>query len=270
MDARTLLAAALLFAPVACSVKENRSECPVYVTVLTDRFLQQGLHEGVISFAAAQPLHREKVGFLSCVREGFVQACPRDYARVSVISGAEDAFLTAGTLSVPTGREAGLVWAYATEFAAWADEYVVDAEPHKQYCLIRFLFDGSPTAPEGYPWRFRLVADCAGLDLYSLEALPGTYRTLVEPDAVGEWYSVLPRQRANSMKLEVFVPDGEDPMGGRTDYVVDLGQAFEQQGYDWSLPDLRDIEVQVGFASAELTLTVREWERDGHYQDVEI
>ena len=76
MDARTLLAAALLFAPVACSVKENRSECPVYVTVLTDRFLQQGLHEGVISFAAAQPLHREKVGFLSCVREGLMLRFP--------------------------------------------------------------------------------------------------------------------------------------------------------------------------------------------------
>ena len=39
---------------------------------------------------------------------------------------------------------------------------------------------------------------------------------------------------------------------------------------DWSLADLKDIEVQVGFTSAEVTLDVREWEHDDHYLDIEI
>ena len=268
--AQALLAAALLCAPLACSVKEDRSPCPVYVTVLTDRYVQQGLYEGVVSFAAATPLAREAVRFADHIREGIRQACPRDYARVSVLAGVPEELLTAEALTIPPGREAPPAWAFGVSFSAWADEYVVDAEPHKQFCRVRFLFDGSPTAPDDYPWRFRLLADCAGMDLYTLEPLPGDYRVAVGPDADGQWRSVLPRQRDNRLTLEVYVPDGDDPSEGRTEYLIDLGQAFAQQGYDWTLPDLRDIEVQVGFTQAELTVTVREWERDEHYQNVEI
>ena len=265
-----LLAALLLGLPSACSVKEDRAECPVYVTVLTDRFLQRGLDTGTLSFAAVRLIGRETIGFLSYIRNGYVQACPRDYARVSVLSGADPAWLTDDALVIPQGREAGLVWAYGTAFSANADEYVVDAEPHKQYCLVRFLFDGSPTAPEGYPWRFRLRAECAGMDLYTLEPLPGDYAEPVGPNGVGEWFGVLPRQRTNNMKLEVYLPDPDSPSAGQTEYVVDLGRAFAEQGYDWSLADLKDIEVQVGFTSAEVTLDVREWEHDDHYLDIEI
>ena len=62
-----LLAALLLGLPSACSVKEDRAECPVYVTVLTDRFLQRGLDTGTLSFAAARPIGRETIGFLSYI-----------------------------------------------------------------------------------------------------------------------------------------------------------------------------------------------------------
>lgn len=265
-----LMAAAALFCPVSCSVKEDRTECPVYVTVLTDRFVQKSLDEGVVSFAADRPIHREQILFLQYIRQGYEHACPRDYARVSVLSGLDQGELGGETLTFPPGRQADLVWAYATSFSAWADEYVVDAEPHKQYCLIRFLFDGSPTAPDDYPWHFRLLADCSGLDLYTLEPIPGAYSSIVEPDALGEWYGVLPRQHGNTMKLEVILPDAQDPAGGSTEYVIDLGAAFEKQGYDWSAEDLRDIEIQVGFAQVGVTLTVQEWVHDDQYHEVEI
>ena len=44
-NARTTIGRSLLLAvagavALACSVKEDRTECPVYVTVLTDRFAQ--------------------------------------------------------------------------------------------------------------------------------------------------------------------------------------------------------------------------------------
>ncbi|MCR4860938.1 MAG: hypothetical protein K5910_09795, partial [Bacteroidales bacterium] len=116
----------------------------------------------------------------------------------------------------------------------------------------------------------RLLADCSGLDLYKLQAIPGIYSSVVEPNAVGEWYVVLPRQQGNTMKLEVFLPDAQDPAGGSTEYVIDLGAAFEKQGYDWHAEDLRDIEIQVGFAQVGVTLTVREWEHDDQYHEVEI
>ncbi|MBR3652596.1 MAG: hypothetical protein IKN60_01435 [Bacteroidales bacterium] len=267
---RLLLAAVIVFAPLSCSVKEDRTECPVYVTVLTDRFVQQGISDGIISFGAAQPIRRETVSFLSYVREGFEQACPRDFARVSVLAGVDHALLREGTLETPYGSQADLVWAYGETFSAYADEYVVDAVPHKQFCLVRFLFDGSRFAPEDYPWRFRLKAECSGMDIYTLAPLPGPYSALVGPNALGEWYGVLPRQLSNNMLLEVFVPEAEGSAEGRTEYVIDLGKAFEAQGYDWTLEDLKDIEVQVGFIEADLTVTVHEWERSDSYGVIEI
>ena len=265
-----LMAVAALLCPVSCSVKEDRTECPVYVTVLTDQFLQQGLDEGVVSFAAERPLHREQILFLRYVRQGYEQACPRDFARVSVLSGLDQGELGGQALTFPPGRQADLVWAYATSFSAWADTYVVDAEPHKQYCLIKFLFDESPTAPADYPWRFRLLADCSGMNIYTLEPVSGSYRSTVGPNAVGEWYGVLPRQRSNNMRMEVYLPDGDDETEGRTDYVLDLGKAFEKSGYDWSLEDLKDIAVKVGFSEAGIRLTVQGWEGDDHYHEIEI
>ena len=182
------LAAALLLAP-SCSVKEERGECPVYVTVLTERFIQNGYSDGIVSFHAAEPIDREKISFLSYIGKGFRQACPRDYARAAVLSGLEYERIDATTLYVPYGRQAGRVWSYGETFSAQEDEYRIEAVPHKQYCLVKFLFGDSAQAPSDYPWRFRIRAACNGMNIYTAEPLEGEYCCLVEPDAAGEWTS---------------------------------------------------------------------------------
>ena len=255
---------------LSCRGKEDRMECPVYVTVLTDRFAQQGLQDGTVSFSADKLLIRDEINFLSYLREGYEQACPRDFARAAVLSGVENSRLSEDNLFVPPGRQADLLWAFGTSFSTEEDAYVLDAIPHKQYCLIQFLFDDAPTAPADYPWRFRLLADCSGMNIYTLEPAEGSYRSVVGPNAVGEWYGVLPRQKANNMRLEVFLPNADDESEGRTDYVLDLGKAFEKQGYDWRQEDLKDITVKVGFSEAGIRLTVQEWEGDDHYHEIEI
>ncbi len=255
---------------LSCTVKEDRTECPVYVTVLTDHFMQKGMNEGTVSFAADRLIKRETISFLTYIRDGYEQACPRNYARAAVLSGVENSVVDDEKLTVRPGCQAGRVWAFGTCFSTDRDAYVVDAVPHKQYCLIRFLFDGNPTAPEGYPWRFRMVAECSGMDIYSLEPIPGRYCPAIGPNDVGEWIGVLPRQRSNNMLLEVFLPDEGSESEGRTEYVIDLGKAFEKQGYDWTAEDLKDIEVLVGFVNAELCLTVQDWEGEDDYENIEI
>lgn len=261
---------AALSAVAACSVKEDRTECPVYVTVLTDRFVQQGLGEGMLSFAGARHIGREEVNFLSLLRRGYVQPCPRDYARVAVVSGLENYMIADEVVHVVPGMQAGLVWAYGESFSAYSDEYLVDAEPHKQYCLVKFLFDDSSVAPPDYVWRFRIRAECSGMNLYTLEPLEGDYSTVVGPNAVGEWYGVIPRQKTNNMQMDIFLPDAGSATSGRTDYVIDLGAKFAELGYDWTAEDLRDVSVKVGFTSATVTVSVLDWEGDDGYKNIEI
>lgn len=262
--------AMLVFGGASCSVKELRDECPVWVTVLTDQFIVKGMNSGTLCFASGEPIAREDVSFLSFIGKGFVQPLPRDYARVAVLSGLESERINDASMYVPYGRSAGLVWAYGTSFSKNMDEYVVDAEPHKQYCLVKFVFDDNPQAPPDYRWRFRMKAECNGMNVYTMEPLVGDYCSVVGPNAVGEWYGVLPRQLSNNMVLEIFLPYEGSESEGRTEYVVDLGRRFAEKGYDWSDEDLKDIVVKVGFTSATITIDVEPWVGDDRYRDIHI
>lgn len=261
--------AAVLLA-AACSVKEDRRECPVYVTVLTDRFVQGGLDAGTVSFSASSLIKRENISFLSVIGKGYTQACPRDYARAAVLSGLDNGRLMEEALIYPPGQQADLLWIGGETFSKNADEYVIDVKPHKEYCLVQFLFDESPRAPEAYPWRFRIKAACAGLNIYTHEPIEGEYSCAVGPNAVGEWYGVLPRQKDNNMLLELFLPYEGSETEGRLDYTIDLGKAFQKTGYDWTAEDLKDVAIKVGFASVEISVTIQDWEGDDSYLNEEI
>lgn len=267
---RAILVMAVLSLAPGCSVKEDRIECPVYVTVLTDEFVRMGMNEGLVSFSGTRVIDREDVSFLSILRSGYKQACPREFARAAVFSGAENYILVEESMRVLPGCQAGLLWAYGESFSAKSDEYVIDATPHKQYCLVQFLFDDSPTAAPDYPWRFRIRAACSGMDIYTLEPLEGDYSACVGPNAVGAWYGVIPRQKSNDLLLEVYLPEEGHEDRGRIDYVIDLGAKFEAMGYDWTAEDLRDVSVKVGFASAGITVSVQDWEGDNSYENIEI
>ena len=265
-----ILGMALAALVPGCSVKEDRVECPVYVTVLTDEFVRLGMSEGKVSFSSSHVIEREDVSFLSIMRSGYQQACPREFARAAVFSGAENYMMTEDEMHVIPGQEAGLLWAYGETFSVQADEYVIDADPHKQYCLVRFLFGESRTAPSDYPWRFRIKAGCSGMNIYTLEPLEGAYSASVGPNALGEWYGVIPRQKSNDLLLEIYLPDSDDETQGRTDYVIDLGRKFDTLGYDWTDEDLGDVTVSVGFTSAGITISVADWEGDDKYKNIEI
>lgn len=260
----------VLFGAVSCSVKEVRDECPVWVTVLTDRFVQGGHNEGTLSFHGVESIAREDVSFLNIIGKGYVQPVPRDYARVAVLSGVENERFSDTNMYVPYGRQAGLIWWYGETFSVNADEYLVEAVPHKEYCLLQFLFDTSSTAPAGYKWRFRIKADCSGMNVYTAEPLEGDYCCPVGPNAVGEWYGVLPRQKRNNMILEIFEPYEGSETEGPTVYEINLGERFAEQGYDWSKEDLDDIKVKVGFSAATIQIEVVDFVGDETYGDIHI
>ena len=267
---RAVLGTVILSLFPGCSVKEDRIECPVYVTVLTDEFVRLGMNEGLVSFSGTRVIDREDVSFLSILRSGYRQACPREYAQAAVFSGAENYILVENAMRVLPGCQAGLLWAYGESFSAQSDEYVIDATPHKQYCLVQFQFEEAATPPSDYPWRFRIKAACSGMDIYTLEPLEGDYSACVGPNALGAWYGVIPRQKSNDLLLEVYLPDSDREDTGRVEYVIDLGARFEALGYDWTAEDLRDITVKVGFASADIRVSVQDWEGDNSYEHIEI
>ncbi len=263
-----LLASVLLLS--SCSVKENRFECPVYVTVLTDRFMAKGLESGTVSFSAGSLIKREDISYIDYAGKGYTQPCPRDMARAALVTGSANGKFDEDVLYWPAGRAADRTWSYGEIFSVNADEYVIDAVPHKQYCLIKFMFDDSPVAPPDYYWRFRIRAQYNGLNVYTSEPVEGDYVCPVGPNNIGEWYGVLPRQKENNMKMDIIVPYSDNEKDGRVDFVLDLGKAFEEAGYDWTEADLKDIMVKVGFTSADVNVSIEDWHGDETYGGIDI
>lgn len=256
-------------AAAGCSVKEDRSFCPVYVTVLVDRFVQQGFNDGSVSFSSGSVLKREETSFLSHLRDGCTWPCPRSLAGTAVVSGIVNGIFSGDTLLFRKGLEADPVWSYGESFSVDDDDYTVDAVPHKQYCKLKFVMDGAESSGK-YPWRFRVKAGCNGINLVTSEPVKGEYQTIVGPNALGEWYTIVPRQSGNRLLVEIFLPDGDSHSQGRLEYVFDLGAVFEKASYDWTAPDLKDMEVRVDFSSADLKIEVIDWEGDDSYGDFVI
>lgn len=255
---------------VACSVKEFREECPVYVVVLVNHFLEQGLDDGYVMFHETELINREQIRFEQYAKDGYVWPCSRDGARAAVISGVENEQFIGSCIRVPYGMQAGLIWSYGESFEQHCDEYVISAVPHKQYCMVKFLFGTDSVNPPNYPWRFRITAECNGLDVYTSEPQEGEYCCVVGPNARNEWYGVIPRQKENRLLMEIFVPNEDDALHGDVVYTIDLGKRFEQKGYDWTKQDLGDISIRVGFNSSDIDIVVEDWVHNVDWSHTDI
>lgn len=261
--AAVLGAAVLLLGASSCSVKEIRTDCPVYVSVLLDRFLQNELSEGMVIFSDADKYHSELINFFPYKGIGYEYPVNRHLARTTVLSGMDYEVFTEETVTVPYGKQCGLLWGFTQTFSAEQDLFTVDAVPHKQYCMVRFTFDnGSFKAPSPYPWHFRIFAECNGLNLFTMQPVEGAYCCPVGPNAVGEFTGVIPRQKENKLTMEIFVPNEDSDIEGVTEYTIDLGARFAKLGYDWTQEDLGDVSIKVGFASGTVDVDVVEWTQE--------
>ena len=265
----SLLLCALL-AALSCSVKEDRTGCPSWVTVNVDRFISMGYSEALFSLSSSAGLvARSTEQILPLAGTGYVQEVPRGKTRVAVVAGIERSFLKGDTLLVRKGCTADPLMISSRECYPLVDEYLLVAEPHKQYCRLEFSF---PTLPEGtgYPFRFRIRTLWNGVNIYTLAPVQGEYEATVGPNHVGQFITFLPRQGEGTMLLDIYEPYSDTEEDGELQATLDLGALLEKAGYDWSREDLDDAVLTVDFSRADIEVRVVEWERDDTYSEVVI
>lgn len=268
----TTIASAVLAVLLAgsCSVKEDRTGCPSWVTVNLDEFVVLGETEATLSFASSgKTIARSTVNILPYYGGGFVQTVPRASVKVSVVAGIDNSAIEGDTVRVVKGRTADPLLMSSLTCHPMVDEYPVKAMPHKQYCRVDFVF---PHLSSGfdYPFRFRIRTLWSGLDIYSFEPRAGEYEAVVGPNHLGEFFTFLTRQGEGPMTLEVFEPDAGSETEGEVQKTIDLGALLDAAGYDWSKEDLDDVALTVDFSRADVGIRVIEWERDDSYSEVEI
>lgn len=230
-----------------CSVKEDRGVCPCRL------MLDMGaVDTSVVRYAELVVTTPD--GF--CFRDtldavSFMDGCivdvPRGEVGVGVYFGAAGRVDDGGRLGIDYGNECPHVYMHSSRVVARGESAVEEVLMRKNHCIMTIQVQTEKVFP------FRLEAK-GKVDGYEPDGKPsvGNFMYAMYADADGVCQLVLPRQRDNSLVLEVY--DDTDVLRSFA-----LGEYVAASGYDWSDADLKDITVSLDYALTRVVISVEEW-----------
>ena len=269
----------------SCSVKEDRSGCPCWMTVdlskvaesrwksperqssteyqMVTKSLESRQHiaESVVlrlrgnsdedevdyAFKMTETVNTE-VGALE-------YEVPRGSVGVSVI-GMPDrvghdgiAGYDGDEIRIPVGEQMDSLYGFFRMFYTRCESVLCDVELHKEFCTVSFTL-----GDDGYisPYDLEVWGNVAGVSPWDLMPLEGDFR--FAPSQEDGVYRVrVPRQVDNSLEL-VMLEDSE---------IVDrlpLGEYITRSGYDWAAEDLADVHIALDMEKQQVMITVSGWD----------
>lgn len=238
---RVLLAVGLIVC--SCSlVKENRDPCPCRLDIHVSG--TQGAPATVLVENAHESYSYSVLG--DTLLQVFV---PRGEVCVTAWSGVLSG-PSGSVFSILPGNEAPPLYLCRCRLDAMADLAIVHARLQKQFCTLRVSVEGPPGWGRPFGTRIRGNVSGMGLDGVPVE---GEYRFEPDRDA-GLWTARLPRQFAGSpLLLDIVMEDS-------TVRTFSLGPYLHQTGFDWSLPDLPDLDLLLSVSVTSLTILGPSWD----------
>lgn len=235
---------------MSCSVKEDRDVCPcrlvldmvdVDTSVVKYAELVVGTSEGFY--------FRDTLVVEDFARE-YVVDVPRGDVGVGVYCGAGGCVDDTGGIGIEYGEECPAVYMYSSVFEARGEQVVEEVSMKKNHCIMTIQVEAEKEFP------FRLEAKGC-VDGYELGGIPsvGDFMYAMYVDGEGECRLTLPRQRDNSLMLEVS--DGTDVLK-----CFALGEYVAASGYDWEADELNDIVVTLDYALTRLKIAVEGWREE--------
>lgn len=241
-----IIALALLLLS-ACSVKEDRSDCPCHLSLNL----------------SGTPLKLRIAGEGSIIERDIpedtllVVLVPRGDLTLSALKGAD--YSADGSVRIPQGYDSPPVYIDACSVDTDSESAAVDLRPRKSYCALTVVCDGPPGGGEPYWVEFKGNV-CGWEENGTLIEGPFSYRCVPESD--GSFTVRLPRQRDESLRMDILFSD-------RIVRSFALGTALSRSGYDWSEPELPDRELILSLSLTDISLAHDLWTEE-LYMDIEI
>ena len=251
----SVLCAALL---LSCSVKEDRAECPCFLTldlgeVESAGLMGEGLDSLVVTIGAEEEFYvREAFRLRDNVRE-YSAAVPKSRVDVLVACVAGPSRFDPYGVHIPEGSECPVLYLYGDSFAADEAEMRHTVSLHRNYCVLSVSMKTSFGA-RARAYRILLEGNVSG---YLMDGTPeeGVFNCFSSPSSDGLCRLRIPRQLDGSLRLEIdFLDSGEV----RT---FPVGEYILESGYDWTVPDLEDISLEMDFSRSSLTFTISKWKK---------
>ena len=161
-------------------------------------------------------------------------------------------------IRVPVGEQMDSLYGFFKMYHTRCESVLCDVELHKEFCTVSFTL-----GEDGYssPYRIEVWGNVAGVSVWDLMPVLGEFR--YAPMQENGVYQVrVPRQVDNSLELVMLeIPDQVGYDGERV--VVDrlpLGEYIARSGYDWTAEDLDDVNVALDLEMQQVMITVSGWD----------
>ena len=230
---------------MSCSIKEDRDECPCWMTVeMPDRVGHDGsvvlrLHdnydEGAMDYAyKVSESIKADVGILE-------YEVPRGSVGVSVVNSAR--------LAVPVGEQMDSLYGFFKMYHTRCESVRSEVKLHKEFCTVSFTL-----VDEHYesPYDIEVRGNVSGVSPWDLVPVNGAFK--YAPVAEEGVYQVrVPRQVDAS--LEMVLLSNQEIVSR-----LPLGEYIIRSGYDWAATDLSDVSVALDLEMQQVMITVSGWD----------
>jgi len=255
----TVAAALLCFA--SCSIKEDRTECPCWLTINYDAIIHMfDYKQALVTIVASEVVCQENVDILPLEGVGNEYAVPRRENIVSCVVGHENLWWKSDSLTVPEGLDWGKVFLDSKYVDCSGDLAYTAVNVHKEYCQVNFILVGLNDASL-YPFDIRVRGNNNGIRLRDRRPLHGRFTTYAQPENTAELFRArIPRQEANELTADLLYrrPD-HDYAESDLVMTMNLGTALESVGYNWNKEDLDDLYVTVDFVLGTFSVSIMPW-----------
>lgn len=248
---------------LSCSVKEDRTGCPCFLTldlagVESVSLMGMGVDSLVVAVGDGDGFHTRESFLLRDNVQEYNTAVPKSRIDVLVSCAAGDCVADRVGIHIPEGRECPVLYLSGESFVTDVAEVRRSVTLHREYCVLSVSMKTSYGA-KARPYRILLEGNVSG---YLTDGTPeeGFFHSFSSPSSGGLCRLRIPRQVDSSLLLEVdFLDTGEV----RT---FPVGEYIIESGYDWTAPDLEDIDVEMDFSRTSMTFIISKWKKTLSYE----
>ncbi len=244
-----------LLCVAACSVKEDRMECPCRLVLDLRDVDTSIIKEADVYVEASQGFVFNEVMDSCYLGNDYVMSVPKGRVNVWAYSGTEEYSPGPEGLKIPYGDDCPEVYMHCSSFDALQESAVEKVSMLKNHAVLTVHLQSEHSSA----YDLAITGNVNGYDAEGKPSEGGFRYEMSFEDGVGR--VVLPRQTDTSLKLEVV--DGDD-----TFRVFSFGEYIESSGYDWTRANLEDNTMTLDYALSSVGFRINDWEKEYHFDIV--
>lgn len=226
------LSMTVMLAAISCSVKENRSECPCWLTVRASY-----PNEVVSAWYGNHTLFDGLVG------EQVDRQVPR---------GTVELVASRGSFTVNEGQQMAELFASVSKVDTRCEEAEAIPVLNKQFARVYIEYKDTDDGRTAH--RIEVTGNVKGADKRTLEPVGGSFRCVPDPSEDRGYEFRAPRQKDNSLILHQYTADGTELEQ------IPLGELIAKAGFDWKAESLGDVQILADIPASRFTITILDWD----------